>query len=430
MRGGQPIFCRSFHPPTYILVIRRSIQHFHSTYPTHLGDQVRRGMIPRRNQKAAWRRTSYSNGTATLSSTRGASTITHVFLQQQSLQALSMASLCLSLLFSMAPGGGAHALSSSPVPTRRPRSFQDFQFAPNGVCLNPHCFVEFLPTSASTRDGDAATTTASTVSGQRRNFFTMRNVPGDGDCMFLAVALAAATSMGLGGNDTLLRAISKETRAIVAQVLESPPGTYLYIGPGNVVEASRLLQSAAQREPSIGTAEEYLRALRKEGRMGGLYGGGPELAVLANVLRRPISVYEVDVNRLRDDVGGDTMGKDITSVELCSTKGDVDGSLMELNNEDDQLGNDEEGSSTLSLCFPIVCKGSFGDGIFEDPCRTSIPNSAVLASSAGISPGAYSWRLHILILDVSAGEKHACVLLPHKDECPRPPPDYTSPNRN
>jgi hypothetical protein len=59
--------------------------------------------------------------------------------------------------------------------------------------------------------------------------------------------------------------------------------------------------------------------------------------------------------------------------------------------------------------FPITCKGSFGEGIFEDPCLTSIPNSAILSN---IQPGAYSWRLNILVLTVSPGEKHACVLLP------------------
>ena len=48
----------------------------------------------------------------------------------------------------------------------------------------------------------------------------MRNVSGDGDCVFLAVALATATSMGLGGSNTLLRAISRQTRDVVAQVLE------------------------------------------------------------------------------------------------------------------------------------------------------------------------------------------------------------------
>ncbi|KAL3920993.1 MAG: hypothetical protein SGARI_006796, partial [Bacillariaceae sp.] len=204
----------------------------------------------------------------------------------------------------------------------------------------------------------------------------MRNVPGEGDCMFLAVALAAATSMGLGGNDALLRAISRETRAVVAQVLSSE-GT-LYIDPNQKeVPASKLLQSAVKQEPGIDTVEEYLDALRKEGREGGLYGGGPELAVLANVLRRPISIYEVDKPRLKEMVA--------ESKEDGSKEDGVDGSV-----------------------FPIVCKGSFGEGIFEDPCLTSIGDSAVLAAS-NAQPGAYSWRVNVLVLNVAPGEKHACV---------------------
>jgi hypothetical protein len=187
--------------------------------------------------------------------------------------------------------------------------------------------------------------------------------------MFLAVALAAAASMGLGANDALLRAISRETRAVVAQVLLGSGN--LHISQTRLVSAADLLQSAAQAEglePNV-----YLDQLRTEGSQGGLYGGGPELTVLANVLRRPISIYELD-----DD------------------------------DNPEQQQEQEEEENTTNGCR-IVCKGVFGDGLFSDPCAT-IPNSAIL--SAGLQPGAYSWQLHILVLDVSPTEKHACVLLP------------------
>lgn len=277
----------------------------------------------------------------------------------------------------------ALAYSNTPQPPRSqqqrrkpPLTFQEFEFASNGVCLFPQLFVEQRPI-----DDDKQQQAKST------NYFTMRNVPGDGDCMFLAVALAAATSMGLGANDALLRAISRETRSIVAQILNSDGN--LYISPGQVVEASKLLQSAVKSEPGIDTETEYLEALRKEGREGGLYGGGPELAVLANVLRRPISIYEVDKPRLTQ--------------------------LMEETISDEKSPKIQDTLSPASMApdgatmFPIVCKGSFGEGIFEDPCLTSIPNSAVLSN---MQPGAYSWRLNILVLTVSPGDKHACVLLP------------------
>lgn len=299
----------------------------------------------------------------------------------------SMAETLLIMLvfsFSSSPSRymtDAYSISRQPQRTpqqqrrKPPLTFQEFEFAPNGVCTFPQFFVEYPSPNTSSSDSNED---SSSSSSNPRYCFTMRNVPGEGDCMFLAVALAAATSMGLGANDALLRAISRETRSIVAQILSSSGN--LYISPGQIVPASKLLQSAVQSEPGIAGQDEYLDALRKEGREGGLYGGGPELAVLANVLRRPISIYEVDKPRLKA-----LHEKADNGIEL-----------------DDNLD---------ASLFPIVCKGSFGEGVFEDPCLTSIPDSAVLSN---IQPGAYSWRLHILVLTVSPGEKHACVLLPQQ----------------
>ena len=223
-----------------------------------------------------------------------------------------------------------------------------FVLAPNGVCLDPPYFSD----------------------GCQR--FIMRNVPGDGDCMFLAVALAAATSMGVGGNNALLRAISLETRAVVAQIMNSPGN--LHIEGDRIVPAKDLLASASRKEGL--TPQDYLEKLQKEGIEGGLYGGGPELAVLSNILRRPISIYELD-HKLSN------------------------GNVI-LQGDDDDDDDDDD-----TVCS-IQCMGVFGD-IFQDPCATSIPDSAVLS---GLQPGAYSWHLHILVLDASPVEKHACVLLP------------------
>ena len=237
--------------------------------------------------------------------------------------------------------------------TTTPRTLE---FAPNGVCINPSYFA----------DGEKV--------------FTMRNVPGEGDCMFLAVALAAATSLGLGGNDVLLQAISRETRAVVAQVLNSPTGN-LHIEGDRIVPARTLLQSAAKQEGL--SPDEYLERLLKEGRNGGLYGGGPELTVLSNILRRPISIYEVPKNSKKNQ------------------------------KVDELFVTNPDGTVTC----PIKCMGVFGDPVFADPCA-QIPNSAVLS---GIQPGAYSWHLHILVLNVSNGEKHACVLLPQSPTTANPP---------
>mmetsp|Transcript_15248 Transcript_15248/g.28497 ORF Transcript_15248/g.28497 Transcript_15248/m.28497 type:complete len:317 (-) Transcript_15248:324-1274(-) len=280
-------------------------------------------------------------------------------------------------------GGYAYSNSARPTTSRPPLSFQEFRFAPNGVCVYPQYFVEYSKGTSEKQDDKNKHNSDNQDSAKPNKYFTMKNVPGDGDCMFLAVALAAATSMGLGGNDALLRAISRETRNVVAQVLSAPKGN-LYISPGNTVSSRDLLQSAVRQEPTINTVEEYLEALRTEGRDGGLYGGGPELAVLANVLRRPISIYEVDKPRLRK--------------------------LLD-HGVDNVIADDNDDIETKGSILPIVCKGSFGEGIFEDPCETAIKDSAVLLSNQ-VQSGAYSWRLHVLVLNVSPVEKHACVLLP------------------
>ena len=274
--------------------------------------------------------------------------------------------------------------------------FQDFRFAPNNVCVSPQYFVAVRDGDADNNNsnGNSDTTDISNQQNKSYSYFTMRNVPGDGDCMFLAVALAAATSMGLGGSNKLLQEISRQTREVVAQVLSSPTGK-LFIGPDkdNVVDASRLLQSAVLQEPAINTTEDYLAALRKEGREGGLYGGGPELAVLSNVLRRPISIYEVDETRLKQ--------QQQQQQQQQQHEKDCSG----------ENGSTNGNETSSEILFPIVCKGSFGEGVFEDPCLTSIPDSVILAN---MQPGAYSWRLHILILDASPTERHACVLLPQR----------------
>lgn len=244
----------------------------------------------------------------------------------------------------------------------------------------------------------------------------MRNVPGQGDCLFLAVALATACSMGLGANDVLLNAMARETRHVVASLLEqslslttdgttdsseedddnnsSSPTTTdddddqpttLVITGHRLVTARKLLRSAA-RECQL-SETEYLRRLRLPGREGGLHGGGPELTVLTNVLRRPISVYEL--------VAADAPPATTTS-----------------NGTGDNFAEDDAGGdSSSSSIQPIACRGVFGAGIFDDPLRR-VPGSAVLRAAQ--PRGAYSWHLHILVVDSSSAEeeKHACVLLP------------------
>ena len=274
---------------------------------------------------------------------------------------------------------GSVTSPSSPSATTDPFSFSNFVFAENGVCVQPQYFA----TARNTAE-------LSTSSVSSPHVFTMRNVPGNGDCMFLAVALATLASVGLGGNDTLLNAIAQETRQLVATILQQTDG-YLVVdvrqGKPVVVSTQALLKQATQQEGFL-SISEYLQALTTPGEQGGLYGGGPELTVLANALRRPISIYEVS-----------------SSASPLSP--------------DALLENMARGAITC----PIECVGTFGNMIFDDPLL-SIPQSAVLQVSHGPDgpptpalPGAYSWHLHILVVETDyPGEKHACVLLPQPIE--------------
>ena len=184
-------------------------------------------------------------------------------------------------------------------------------------------------------------------------------------------------SMGmLNPDDSFFSNTMQEMRNSVANILSSPEGT-LYVNnkpKKRIVRCKDLLKSAANNEGL--STKEYLRKLRKSGKEGGLYGGGPELTVLSNMLRRPLSIYHL---------------KQTTNVEKSSQKS-----------------------------REIVQMGCFGEGLFEDPCQ-SIPDSIVSnavffsldsRSSSPSSPMRPSWHLHILIADVSENERHASLLLP------------------
>ena len=155
-----------------------------------------------------------------------------------------------------------------------------------------------------------------------------------------------------------MRAVALEIREVVAQILAAK-GT-LHIAGKRIVRTKDLLKSAAKSENVEST--EYLEMLRN----GTLQGGGPELTCLSNILRRPISIYELKWNEAYNF-------ENVTIPDVCE----------------------------------IQCVGSFGD-VFIDPIA-DIPDHALLSD---IQQGAYSWHIHILVVDAGGGEKHACTLLP------------------
>ncbi|KAL7480702.1 hypothetical protein ACHAW6_006366 [Cyclotella cf. meneghiniana] len=288
-------------------------------------------------------------------------------------------------------------------------AFQSFIFDQmTGICRRPSSFhYDPLPSNNGAKVENAE---------RRDQYFVLRNVPGDGDCVFHAVLSSVFISMGMLNPDAAftssdwMSSMVFEMRSVVANFLTSPDGT-LYVNNKprkRLVRCRDLLLSAAKSEGL--TSEEYLTKLRLPGRLGGLYGGGPELTVLSNILRRPISIYH-----LKPPQNNFELQKDVDSTRM-------------------------EGPCKIERV------AVFGEGLFEDPCST-IPNSVVsnavfftmnkrakqrstqtqteptltqqepsnssgATSSTLSSPFKCSWHVHILIADASEREKHACVLLP------------------
>lgn len=127
--------------------------------------------------------------------------------------------------------------------------------------------------------------------GEERTCYA-RNMPGDGNCLFYAVSVALSTNT-FGVHPRLdggwLLAGNKGFRDNIGAMLQSD--AELYIEGKRKVAARELLKDASLKE---GCSEaDYLRRLRQiQGPA--LWGGGPELVCLANILRRPIEVFEME----------------------------------------------------------------------------------------------------------------------------------------
>ncbi|KAL7440326.1 hypothetical protein ACHAXH_004562, partial [Discostella pseudostelligera] len=216
--------------------------------------------------------------------------------------------------------------SSSPSPSSLEANsctakcdFQSFEFDPStGICRRPASF-QYIDE----------------MDGEDDQYFVLRNVPGNGDCVFNAVLSSVFISMGMLNPDSdflnPMSSMAIEMRNVVANYLSSPDGT-LYVNDKprkRIVRCQDLLRTAAKSEGL--TTEEYLCKLRLPGRQGGLYGGGPELTVLSNILRRPISIYHLKQKHSMDE-----------NNNYCE----------------------------------IQRMGVFGEGLFEDPAQT-IPDSVI-----------------------------------------------------
>eukprot|EP00546_Thalassionema_frauenfeldii_P011418 CAMPEP_0178919618 /NCGR_PEP_ID=MMETSP0786-20121207/14538_1 /TAXON_ID=186022 /ORGANISM="Thalassionema frauenfeldii, Strain CCMP 1798" /LENGTH=324 /DNA_ID=CAMNT_0020593571 /DNA_START=22 /DNA_END=993 /DNA_ORIENTATION=- len=125
-----------------------------------------------------------------------------------------------------------------------------------------------------------------------------RQVPGDGNCLFHSLVICLHWVEGEGHycykDYDALRRLSLQLREKAVDYLSSKPKRKLYLQNDEFMRAGELIDMAAK--PFNVTAEEYCKQVRQES----YWGGGPEVAALCNLLRRPIHIYELCPHGKRD----------------------------------------------------------------------------------------------------------------------------------
>ncbi|KAL7471463.1 hypothetical protein ACHAXS_011822 [Conticribra weissflogii] len=122
----------------------------------------------------------------------------------------------------------------------------------------------------------------------------IRQVPGDGNCLFHSIAaslhrLVHGKHIDMSTPESIrrLRRRSLELRNRAVDVLEKQPRRRLFLQGDEYLEARELLAAAAAQFELGG--EEYCDLMRRES----YWGGGPEIVALCNYLQRPIHIYEL-----------------------------------------------------------------------------------------------------------------------------------------
>ena len=123
--------------------------------------------------------------------------------------------------------------------------------------------------------------------------FQVRQVPGDGGCMFHAVATClhfAETNEHFTDFDPEIRKISTRLRELSVKTLQTPECSFVLQTQeqgSSSISSAELLQLVAKQYNT--TAEGYCSSMLQAQ----TWGGGPELMALAHTLQTPIHVYEL-----------------------------------------------------------------------------------------------------------------------------------------
>ena len=130
------------------------------------------------------------------------------------------------------------------------------------------------------------------VKGDDKQVFIVRQVPGDGGCLFHAIS-AWLTFLQTNKHhdfDSNMFSLSRKLRQLAVDVLQQPNRT-LIIENSEPMESTELLEMIAKKydmEPS-----EYCTWILDPR----TWGGGPEIVALSNHFKCPIHIYELSTER-------------------------------------------------------------------------------------------------------------------------------------
>jgi len=119
----------------------------------------------------------------------------------------------------------------------------------------------------------------------------IRQVPGDGNCLFHSISLCLqhATNGTHWDVSKCLEELYVHSQTLRQQAVDClrQPHKRLFLQGRETLKSGELVQAAAQQYGL--TSEEYCQAMEQDC----VWGGGPEIVALSNLLQRPIHVYEL-----------------------------------------------------------------------------------------------------------------------------------------
>ena len=133
------------------------------------------------------------------------------------------------------------------------------------------------------------------------NTLRVRQVPGDGSCLFHSLTVCLALAQNGSHHEMVMEPLlyhSDRMRQMAVTCFEEEKERVLFVQGDEKVTCAELLEALSEQ---YGKPEEYCSKMRKASE----WGGGPEIVVLANLLRRPIHVYELHDGRNSDGSGSE-----------------------------------------------------------------------------------------------------------------------------